>query len=58
MRRLRIYAPPDGDSHFDEANIPMTATAIFPDTAPFEVSASYPVSIIRISITRIPARMR
>ena len=56
MRCLRIYATPDGESHFDEVDIPTTATPIFPNTAPFEVSASYPASSIRI--TRIPARMR
>ena len=56
MRCLRIYATPDGESHFDEVEVPMMATEIFPDTAPFEVSASYSAS--HIHITRIPAGMR
>jgi hypothetical protein len=56
MRCLRIYATSDGESHFDEIEIPMTARSIFPDVAPFEVSAHYPAS--RIRFTRIPAGMR
>ena len=56
MRCLRIYATPDGESHFDEVDIPTTAKAIFPDTAPFELSTQYPASHVRF--TRIPAGMR
>ena len=56
MRCLRIYATPDGESHFDEIDIPTTQRSIFPDTAPFELSAHYPAS--RIRFTRIPAGMR
>jgi quercetin dioxygenase-like cupin family protein len=43
MKCLRIYATPDGESHFDEVEL-------------FEVTASYPAS--RVRITRIPAGMR
>ncbi|HUK11599.1 MAG TPA: hypothetical protein VLX09_27280 [Stellaceae bacterium] len=55
MRCLRIYATPDGESHFDEIDIPTTRRSIFPDAAPFELSAHYPAS--RIRFTRIPARI-
>jgi len=55
MRRLRIYATPDGESHFDEIVIPTTKRPVFPDIAPFELSAHYPAS--RIRFTRIPATM-
>ena len=56
MRCLRIYASPDGESHFDEVDISTTERSIFPDAAPFELSAHYPAS--RIRFTRIPAGMR
>ncbi|MBO0710962.1 MAG: hypothetical protein J2P47_06755 [Acetobacteraceae bacterium] len=56
MKCLRIYATPDGESHFDEVDIPTTKRSIFPNTAPFELSAHYPAS--RVRFTRIPAGMR
>ena len=56
MKCLRIYATPDGESHFDEIDIPTSKRAAIPDTAPFELSAQYPAS--RIRFTRIPAAMR
>jgi len=56
MKCLRIYASPDGESHFDEVDIPTSKKPIFPDAAPFELSAHYPAS--RIRFTRIPAGMR
>ena len=56
MKCLRIYASPDGESHFDEVEIPTLKKSIFPDSAPFELSAHYPAS--RIRFTRIPAGMR
>jgi len=55
MKCLRIYAP-NGESHFDEVDLPTTKTAVQPDAVPFEVAASYPAS--RVRITRIPADMR
>lgn len=55
MKCLRIYATADGESRFGEIDIPMTGRAAIPDTAPFELSARYPASHIRI--TRIPAAM-
>jgi hypothetical protein len=56
MKCLRIYATPDGESHFDEVEIPTTKKSVFPDAAPFEISASYPAS--RVRFTRIPGAMR
>jgi hypothetical protein len=56
MKCLRIYASPDGESHFDEVEIPTTKSSVHPEATPFEVSARYPASNIRI--TRIPAGMR
>jgi hypothetical protein len=56
MRSLRIYATLDGESHFDEVDIPMTGRPIFPGAVPFEMSAHYSAS--RVRFTRIPANMR
>jgi hypothetical protein len=56
MKCLRIYATPDGESHFDEIDIPTNKRPVSPEIAPFELSAHYPASHIRF--TRIPAAMR
>jgi hypothetical protein len=56
MRCLRIYATPDGESHFGEVDIAMTMMPLFPDEAPFELSAYFPAS--RIRFVRIPAGVR
>jgi hypothetical protein len=56
MKCLRIYATPDGESHFDEVELPTTKRSVHPDAAPFEISASYQAS--RVRLTRIPAGMR
>lgn len=56
MKCLRIYATPDGESHFDEIELPTTSLSVHPDSAPFEVSASYPAS--RVRIAAIPAGIR
>jgi hypothetical protein len=53
MRCLRIFAASDGESHFDEVEIPTSSRRAHPDSAAFEVSASYPAT--RIRFTRIPA---
>jgi len=55
MKCLRIYATADGESHFDEIDIPTTKRAAIPNTAPFEISTRYPASHVRF--TRIPAAM-
>jgi len=56
MKCLRVYATPDGESHFDEIDIPTDKQPVSPEIAPFELSAHYPAS--RIRFARIPAAMR
>lgn len=56
MKCLRIYTSPDGESHFDEVEIPTQKVSVHPDATPFDVSANYPAS--RIRFTQIPAGMR
>ena len=56
MKCLRIYATSDGESHFDEVELPTTKRSVHPDAMPFEVSASYQAS--RVRLIRIPAGMR
>jgi hypothetical protein len=56
MKCLRIYATPDGESRFGEVEIPTDKISVHPEAAPFDVTASYPAS--RVRITSIPAGMR
>ena len=56
MKCLRIYATPDGESHFGEVDIPTTLTPLFPNEAPFDLSAYYPAS--RIRFVHLPPGMR
>ena len=56
MKCLHIYATPDGESHFGEVEIATTMTPLFPNEAPFELSAYYPASSIRF--VHIPAGVR
>jgi|SRR5471032_788078 hypothetical protein len=56
MRGLRIYATPDGESHFGDVDIPMVMAPLFPNEAPFGLSAHYPAS--RIRFVQIPAGVR
>jgi hypothetical protein len=57
LKCLRIYSTPDGESHFDEVEIPTTARPVFGDKVPpFALSASYPASNVRV--TQIPAGIR
>ena len=53
MKCLRIYSSADGESHFDEIDIPTIPRQVHPDVAAFEVSAAYPAA--RIRFTRIPS---
>jgi len=53
MRCLRIYATPDGESHFGHADIPMTMAPLFPGAASFGLSAQYPAS--RVRFVHVPA---
>jgi hypothetical protein len=57
MRCLRIYATPDGESHFGEVDIAMTKKPAFPNEAPSEISAYYPPAS-RIRFSHIPAGVR
>lgn len=56
MKCLRIYATPDGESHFDEVELPTRKISVHPDAAPFDATTNYPASQVRI--THIPAGMR
>src|ERR1700738_3301821 len=48
LKCLRIYSTPDGESHFDEVEIPTTARPIFGEKVPpFALSALYPASDVR-----------
>jgi hypothetical protein len=53
MRGLRIYATPDGESHFGDVEIPTVMAPLFPNEAPFGLSGHYPAS--RIRFVQIPA---
>jgi hypothetical protein len=56
MKCLRIYATPDGESHFGDADIPTTTMPLFPNEAPFQLSCHYPAS--RIRFVHVPAGVR
>lgn len=56
MKCLRIYATEDGESHFDEVEIPTWSRQVHPNAAPFGVSADYAAT--RIRFTRIPSGAR
>ena len=56
MKRLRIFAMPDGESHFDEVELPTTKRSVHPDAVPFDATVAYPASHVRI--THIPVGMR
>jgi hypothetical protein len=53
MMCLRVYSTADGESHFDEVEIPTTSHQVHPNAAAFEVSANYAASGVRF--THIPA---
>ena len=56
MKCLRIFATSDGESRFDEVEIPTTPRSVHPGATPFDVTHSYPAS--RVRFARIPAGMR
>jgi hypothetical protein len=56
MKCLRIYSTTDGDSHFDEVEIPTSSVRVHSSAAALEVSANYVAT--RIRFTRIPAGAR
>jgi hypothetical protein len=53
MRCLRIYSTADGESHFDEVEIPTNSRQVHPKAAAFAASANYEAT--RIRFTRIPS---
>jgi hypothetical protein len=55
MKCLRIFATSDGE-HFGEVHIATTLTPLFPNEAPFELSAYYEAS--RVRFVHLPAGMR
>jgi hypothetical protein len=64
MKCLRIFATPDGESHFGEVDIATTLTRSFPNGAPVELSAHYEASrsayyeASRVRFVHIPAGVR
>jgi hypothetical protein len=56
MKCLRIFATPDGESHFGDADIPATIKPLFANEAPFLLSGHYPAS--RIRFVHVPAGIR
>jgi hypothetical protein len=56
MKCLRVYSTDDGESHFDEVEIPTSPLQVHPNAAAFEASAKYAASGIRF--THIPAGAR
>jgi hypothetical protein len=53
MKCLRIYSTTDGESHFDEVEIPTSSGQVHPNAAAFAVSANYAAT--RIRFTHIPS---
>src|SRR5215213_924808 len=61
MKCLRIFATPDGESHFGEVDIPTTLTRSFPNGAPaanYESSRSAFYGASRVRFVQIPAGAR
>jgi hypothetical protein len=55
MKCLRIFATADGESHFDEVDIPTPNGPTLPGLGRFEISADYPAS--RLHFIHVPAGM-
>jgi hypothetical protein len=53
MKCLRVYSTADGESHFDEVEVPTFSRQVHPGAAALTVSMMYTASGIRF--TRIPA---
>ena len=56
MKCLRIYSTADGESHFDEVEIPTSSRQVHPNAAAFEVSANYAATRVRFTRIRSGAR--
>jgi hypothetical protein len=55
MKCLRIYADPDGESHFADLEIPLSTVEFFPGV-PLRVSARYKASSVQF--LNVPAELR
>ena len=42
MNYLHIYAGADGESHFEDGQVPMEATVVLPDVPPWETTSPTP----------------
>lgn len=56
MKCLRIYTTDDGESHFDEIEVPTKSIQVHPEAAAFEMSEKFAAGDLRF--TRIPAGAR
>ena len=56
MKCLRIYATSDGESHFGEAEIPLSLAELFPDRPRLYLSKQHTASKVRF--VRIPAEVK
>jgi hypothetical protein len=56
MKCLRIHSTADGESHFDQVEIPPSCRQVHPQATAFEVLANYATT--RIRFTRIPSGAR
>ena len=56
MKCPRIYATADGESHFDDVELPSTPVRVHPEAAAFEMSPKYGAATLRF--TQIPAGAR
>jgi hypothetical protein len=56
MKCLRIYAGPDGESHFADLEIPLTPVELFPGHSPLLLSAQYRAT--HVQFVTVPAEMR
>jgi hypothetical protein len=56
MKCLRIYADPDGESHFADFEIPLNPLQLFADQPPLWTSARFKAS--HVQFVTVPAEMR
>jgi hypothetical protein len=56
MKCLRIYADPNGESHFADLEIPLSPVQLFADQPPLRISAHYRAS--HVQFVTVPAEMR
>ena len=56
MKCLRIYADANGESHFEDQDIPLTPLELFPGIAPIYLSAWEPAKSVRFGW--VPAGMK